>query len=46
MSSFKRVTLAVMTMMVVALLVRDPHQAHRPPELRHIAAVTAALAIV
>ena len=46
MSMFKRFTLAAMTMMVVALLVRDPHQAHRPPELRHIATITATLAVV
>jgi hypothetical protein len=41
MSVFKRITLAAMTILVVALIVRDPHQAHRPPELRHTAALAA-----
>lgn len=48
MSGVRRISLAVLTVLVIQMIVADPHQAHRPPELRttgitvaNIAALTA-----
>jgi hypothetical protein len=34
MSGFTRSAMAVMTLLVLAMVVRDPAEAHRPPALR------------
>ena len=34
MSGIQKLALTMMALMVVAMIVRDPHQAHRPPEFR------------
>lgn len=35
-----KILLAMMTGLVLLMIVRDPHQAHRPPDLRIAAATT------
>ncbi|MCW5713157.1 MAG: hypothetical protein KIT43_01400 [Bauldia sp.] len=34
MTAARRTALFAMTLLVIGMIVRDPHQAHRPPEQR------------